>query len=385
MLKDAERVFADSEDLTIGLEEEFQILDGQTLGLTSRFDDLKAEGDRLMGGQLVYTELLQSEAEINSVKAYSFQEARADMARKRMLLAEAARRLGLSLCATGIHPFSRWQDQEFIQSPHYQRVVDNLQYVAWTNTTFALHVHIGVRGADRAVALHDAFRSLIPPMLALSASSPFYEERATGLHSTRSQVFVRAFPRCGIPDIYGDWATYVDYADFLWSTNTVVEPTQIWWTVRVHQTFGTLEFRATDAQPRFEDSMALAALVVALAGAFLDEYDRTGKLPTHATRFIEENRWRALRYGLDGKLIDLDRRVEEPASQAIRRLLDQASTMADRLGVTEELAHVETILAEGNSAQRQLEHFRSGLDIHEIHRLNVAETMGERVGALRAG
>ncbi len=380
MLEDAERVFADSEDLTIGLEEEFQILDAQTLALTSRFDDLKEEGDRLFGGQLVYTELLRSEAEINSVKAYTFAEARADMVRKRALLVQAARRLGLRLCATGVHPFSRWQDQEFIQSPHYQRVVDNLQYVAWTNNTFALHVHVGVRGPDRAVALHDAFRSFIPPLLALSASSPFYEQMATGLHSTRSQVFIRAFPRCGVPDIYGDWATYADYADFLWKTNSVVEPTQIWWTVRMHPAFGTLEFRATDAQPRFADSMALGGLVVALTATLLDEYDRTGRLPTHASRFIEENRWRALRYGLDGKLIDIDRRAEEPAVQAIRRLLDRAASAADRVGVVDELAHVETMLSTGNSAQRQLELFRSGLDIREIHRHNVAETMGEPAG-----
>ena len=375
--EDTGRVFADGEDLTIGLEEEFQILDGATLELANRFGDLKAEADRLYGSPLVATELLQSEVEINSVKAATFQQARRDMAAKRRVLIQAARRLGLALNATGCHPYSRWQDQDFIDSPHYRAVLDQLRYVAWTNNTFALHVHVGVRGAERVVALSDAFRSLIPPLLAVSASSPFYEGRETGLHSSRAQIFIQAFPRCGVPDAYGDWATYADYAQFLYDTNSITEPTQIWWTIRIHHLFGTLECRATDSQPRFADSMALAGLVVALVAAYMEQYDRTGSLPVHEHRFIEENRWRALRFGLEGRLIDLDRRVEEPATTAIRRLLDRAAPVSDRLGVTEELAQVERILVEGNCAQRQLALYREGMDIRDIHQLMVEDTMAD--------
>lgn len=380
VVDEAVQVFSDSEDLTIGLEEEFQILDGQSLGLTNRFDDLKAEVDGLAGAPTLYTELLQSEAEINSVKAFTFREARDDLAAKRRLLIRAARGLGLALGATGCHPFSLWEDQEYIDSPHYRTVLDQLQYVAWTNNTFALHVHVGVRGAERVVALSDAFRSLIPPLLAASASSPFYQGLETGLHSSRAQIFIQAFPRCGVPDAYGDWATYADYARFLYDTNCITEPTQIWWTVRIHHLLGTLECRATDGQPRFADSMALSALVVGLVGAFLEEYDRTGRLPVHEGRFIEENRWRALRHGLDGKLIDLDRRVEEPATEAVLKLVHRAATVGDRLGIMEELGHVEKILAEGNSAQRQLELYRSGVSIPEVHRLMVEETMADPGG-----
>lgn len=381
--EDVGRIFSDGEDLTIGIEEEFQILDAETLGLTNRFAELHAAADESFGGPLVHSELIQSEAEINSVKAYSFAEARRDMARKRSVLTEAARGVGVRLCATGTHPFSAWADQSFIDNPHYRAVVDQLQYVAWTNNTFAMHVHIGVRGADRVIALCDAFRSLIPSLLALSASSPFLGGRQTGLHSTRAQVFMRAFPRCGIPDAYGDWATYADYAQFLYDTNGVTEPTQIWWTVRAHHTFGTLEVRAADANPRFEDSMGIAGLVVALVAALLDEFDRKGHLPVHESRFIEENRWRALRHGLDGRLIDLDRRVEEPATVTIRRLLDKAAHVAGRLGVEDELAQVELMLAEGNSAQRQLALYDSGMSLVDIHRAMIAETMGDLVGAGR--
>jgi len=369
------RVFAQSEDLTIGIEEEFQILDADTLALTGRFDDLKAAGDALFGRPLVFSELIQSEAEINSEKCVGFAECRVDVAAKRAVLVAAARSLGLSLSATGVHPFSRWEDQGFIDSPHYRAVVERLQYVAWTNNTFGLHVHVGVRDPDRAIALHDALRSYIPLLLALSASSPFIGGRPTGLHSTRGQVFMRAFPRCGVPDAYGDWAAYADYAQMLFDTGSVTEPTQIWWTIRPHHTYGTLEIRATDAQPRQQDSFALAGLVVALVAALMERYDRGESLPVHAGRLIEENRWRAVRHGLDGRMIDLDRWVELSAVEAAKRLLGQVARAGERLGLADELAGVERLLEEGNSAQRQLSLYRDGLDLEAIQRVTVDETM----------
>lgn len=375
ILEDVGRIFDDGEDLTIGIEEEFQIVDGSTLAMANRFDELKAEADARFGAPLLVGELIQSEAEINSAASRTFADAREDIRRRRVIVAESARSLGLELCATGVHPFSRWEDQRFIQTAHYLRVVETLQYVAWTNNTFGLHVHVGVRGADRAVALCDAFRSLLPPLLALSASSPFFEGRKTGLHSTRAQVFIRSFPRCGVPDAYGDWRGYADYAQFLYDTGCVTEPTQIWWTVRTHHTYGTLEIRVADAQPLWEDSMAIAGFAVALTGALMEQYDREGALPVHEGRFIEENRWRALRDGLDGRLIDLDRRVEVPAVEMVRDLLVQAEGAAARLGLERELARVEYLLREGNSSQRQLRMHADGVELAEIHRLMVAETM----------
>lgn len=375
ILEEVGRVFDEGQDLTIGIEEEFQILDGGTLELTSRYDDLKACGDALFGGPLVFSELIQSEAEINSAKSANFAEARVDMLRKRRALVTAAEGLGLKLCATGVHPFSPWREQRFIESPHYREVVERLQYVAWTNNTFGLHVHVGVRGADRAVHIQDAYRSFLPLLLAVSASSPFLDGLETGLHSTRAQVFMRSFPRCGIPDRYGDFATYADYAQLLYDTGSVTEPTQIWWTIRTHHTYGTLEIRATDAQPSFADSMALAGFAVALVGLLMERYDRGEPLVVEENRFLEENRWRALRYGLDGKMIDNQSRSEVPTVTALRRLLEEVAPVAARLGVEGELTRVERMLGEGNSTQRQLRLRGQGLEIHEIHRLMVEETM----------
>jgi carboxylate-amine ligase len=368
-------VFAEGEDLTVGLEEEFQILDGGSLELTSRYADLKNRADELFGQPLVFSELIQSEAEINSRKSETFAGAREDVRRKRAVLGRAADELGLAVCSSGVHPFSDWREQRFIDSPHYEQVVERLQYVAWTNNTFGLHVHVGVRGADRAIRIHDAYRSYLPGLLALSASSPFYLGRDTGLHSTRAQVFMRAFPRCGIPDAYGDWAKYAEYAQLLYDTNSVSEPTQIWWTLRAHHTYGTLEIRATDAQPDFRDSMALAAFAVALVADLLDRDDRGEALRVDENRYLEENRWRALRYGLEGRMIDLERRVEVATVEFLRRLLEDVSGVAARLSLEDDLARVEKLLKDGNSAQRQLALYRDGVDIPSIHRLNVEETM----------
>ena len=380
ILEDVGRIFDEGRDLTIGIEEEFQILDSSTLALVNRFEELKAVADERFGGPLVVGELIQSEAEINTGVAVTFPDARADVARRRAVLTSSAESIGLALCSTGVHPFSLWEDQRFVQSPHYRRVVEALRYVAWTNNTFGMHVHVGVRGADRAVALCDAFRSLLPPLLALSASSPFYRGRETGLHSTRAQVFLRNFPRCGIPDAYGDWAGYADYAQFLYDTQSVSEPTQIWWTVRTHHTYGTLEVRIADAQPRLEESMAIAGLIVGLVAALMARFDRDGYLPVHEGRFIEENRWRAVRDGLDGRLIDLERRVEIPAVDAVRSLVALVEPLAGSLHLEDELGLVERMLAEGNSAQRQLRMRRDGVSLEEIHRRMVQETMAGAEG-----
>jgi carboxylate-amine ligase len=369
------QVFAHSEDLTIGIEEEFQILDEESLALCDRFGQLKEISDARFGGPLVIGELIQSEAEINTARCTSFSEARSDLLVRRRVLMEAAREAGLKLCSTGIHPFSLWEDQTFIETPHYSQVLEMLRYVAWINNTFGLHVHVGVNGPDRAIAVCDAVRSLLPPLLALSASSPFYRGRDTGLHSTRAQVFIRSFPRCGIPDRYGSWEAYADYAQLLYEMGSVTEATQFWWTVRPHHVYGTVEVRIADAQPRFVDSMAIAGLVVAIVASLMERYDREGSLPSHASRFIEENRWRALRDGLDGMLIDLDRRVEVPATEVLRRLVASVEGTAAALGLEEELTAVEHVLKEGNSAQRQLRLHREGDSIFAIHSRMVEETM----------
>jgi carboxylate-amine ligase len=202
-------------------------------------------------------------------------------------------------------------------------------------------------------------------------------------------VFIRAFPRCGIPDAYGDFAGYADYAELLFATGSVTEATQIWWTIRPHHTYGTLEIRAADGQPDREDSLAVAALTVALVARLMERHDAGQTLPVHAARLLEENRWRALRYGLTGRLIDLERRVEVPAGEVVLRLLDELTGPAARLGVEAEFARVERLVVEGNSAQRQLALYEGGLDIAAIHGQLVRETMAsadtQSVGAATQG
>ncbi len=368
-------IFAAGRDLTIGVEEEFQVLDATGLGLVARFGDLQAVADARFGSPFLVGELIQSEAEISSRPCDTFAGVREDMTARRRVLMQSAKQLGLALCATGVHPFSLWEEQDFIDTVHYRRVVEMLRYVAWTNNTFGLHVHIGVRDADRAVAICDAIRSHLPTLLALSASSPFFRGRETGLHSTRAQVFIRSFPRCGIPDAYGSWAAYAEYAQFLFDTDCVTEPTQIWWTVRPHHKYGTVEVRAADAQPRFSESMAISGLTLALVARLLERLDAEGSLPVHEGRFIEENRWRALRDGLDGTLIDLDRGREVPAVECVQRLVDDVRHQGERLGLHDELAEVARMLEHGNSAQRQLALYRDGASLLEIHTLMVEETM----------
>lgn len=377
--EDVRRLFDEGRDLTVGIEEEFQLLDSESLELTGRFEELRRLADARFAAPLVVGELIQSEAEVKTDPGETFADARADLWRRRLALARAADELGMRLGSTGVHPYSLWEDQQFIDSPHYQRVVAGLQYVAWTNNTFGMHVHVGVRGADRAIAVCDAFRTYLPTLLALSASSPFHRGYRTGLHTTRAQVFLRSFPRCGIPDAYGDWEAYADYAEFLYGTGSVREPTQIWWTLRAHHLYGTMEVRIADAQPLFADSIGLAGLTVALVGDLMERHDRGEQLPVYAGRFLEENRWRAVRNGLSGELIDLETGRPEPAVDAVRRLVARAESRAAELGVTAELERVEDLLQRGNWAQRQIEMYASGLDLREIHRRMVAETMGELI------
>src|SRR5438445_12637552 len=207
--------------------------------------------------------------------------------------------------STGTQPWARWQDQRIIDTPHYRRNDEILRYVVWRNNTFGLHVHVGIRGADRAIAVCNALRNFLPELLALSASSPFVEDVNSGLHSARTEIFTRMFPRCGVPDAYDGWQGFEDYVRFLYATGSITEHTQIWWSVRTHLAFPTVEIRICDAQPDLEESRSLAALCYALTARIARALDEGEPLPDHPHRLIEENFWRATRYGLTGELIDL--------------------------------------------------------------------------------
>jgi carboxylate-amine ligase len=360
--------FEASEDFTVGLEEEFGILDPETRSLTQRFEELRvaAEHDDVLAAS-VAGELISSEIEIRSGRGASLADALVSQREARVRLFRLAAGQGVLLSATGSHPWSPWQEQKIIDTEHYRRVEEGLKYVAWRNNTFSVHVHVGIRGADRAVAVNDRLRALLPELLALSANSPFLDGRDSGLHSVRTQIFTKSFPRCGIPDAYGSFAAYQDYVDFLVRTNSIVENTQLWWSVRPHHSFGTVEVRICDAQSTAEESTALIGLIVSCVAQAALDYDE-GNLPEPPPRrLLEENFWRAIRYGLDGKMIDIERAEEYPAAALGDRLLAWTAPARASLGI-------EPVLAAENGAQRQRRALTAGASLEEVFAAEVAAT-----------
>jgi carboxylate-amine ligase len=364
----AREVFEASEDFTVGIEEEFGILDPETYSLDQRFEELRdaAQEDEILRDS-VAGELISSEIEIRSGKGETFGAAVAQQREARMRLFRLGSEHGVLFAATGTHPWSPWQDQRIIDTEHYRRVAEGLKYVAWRNNSFALHVHVGIRGADRAAAVCDRMRAVLPELLALSANSPFLDGRDSGLHSARTQIFTRSFPRCGVPEPLVDWSSYTEFVEFLVRTGSIVEATQLWWSVRPHHTFGTIEVRICDAQSGADESTALAGTIAACVAQCALDYD-DGAAPDPAPgRMIEENLWRAIRYGLDGKMIDLERGEEYPAAALGDRLLAWTAPARAALGI-------EPLLPAENGAQRQRRAIEGGASLEEVFATEVAET-----------
>jgi glutamate---cysteine ligase / carboxylate-amine ligase len=364
----AREVFEASEDFTVGIEEEFAILDPETRSLVQRFAELyqAAQEDEVLR-DAVTGELISSEIEIRSGKGATFAAAVAQQREARVRLFRLAAERDVLLGATGTHPWSPWWEQRIIDTEHYRRVSEGLKYVAWRNNTFGLHVHVGVRGAERAVAVCDRMRAVLPELLALSANSPYLDGHDSGLHSARTQIFTRSFPRCGVPDPLEDWASYAAFVDFLVRTGSIVEATQLWWSVRPHHAFGTIEVRICDAQSGAEESTALAGMIAAcVAQAALDHDDGVAPEPAPG-RMIEENLWRAIRYGLDGKLIDLERAEEYPAAAVGDRLLAWTAPARAAMGI-------EPPMGAENGAQRQRRAIEGGASMEEVFAAEVAET-----------
>ncbi len=368
--------FDASTDFTVGIEEEFAILDPATYSLAHRFEELRAAAasDEVLAAS-VAGELIQSEIEIRSGRGEDLADALSRQREARARLFRVAADQNALLGATGTHPWSPWQEQRIIDTEHYHRVEHDLQYVAWRNNTFSAHVHVGVRGADRAVAVCDRLRALLPELLALSSNSPFLDGRDSGLHSARSQIFTKSFPRCGIPEPFGSFRAYADYVDFLVRTNSIVEHTQLWWSVRPHHAFGTVEVRICDAQTTAEASSALVGLIAASVAQAAIEYDDGVPYEPPAGRLVEENFWRAIRHGLDGKLIDIDRQEEYPAAAIGDRLLAWTAPARGALGM-------EVALPPESGAQRQQRALAAGASIEEVYCAEVDATQrtfaGER-------
>jgi carboxylate-amine ligase len=360
--------FESSTDFTIGIEEEFAILDPAILDLEHRFEEMQAAclRDELLA-PAVKGELIDTEIEIRSGRGETFAEAADQQRARRARLFGIAEEMGLALAAMGTHPWANYLDQHIIDTKHYRRLEADLRWVAQRNNTWSLHVHVGVRGPDRAVAVSDRMRELLPPLLALSANSPFLDHRDTGLHSVRTEIFTRTFPRCGVHEPFGDWRTYADFVRLLRETGSIVEATQLWWSVRPHHHFGTVEVRICDAQTRGDESLNLAALISACVAQVAIDLDEGTSPDPLRQREIEENLWRAIRYGMDGEMIDFrDRRVI-PTRDVLEELVEWTEPARQTLGVDVELP-------ERNGAQRAYARLAEGAPIEEIYRRSVEET-----------
>ncbi len=364
----AAETFAESSDLTVGVEEEFSILDPQSLDLAPRFEELRAasEGDGVLH-EGITGELICSEIEIISGAGADLHDALARQRDRRWRLFALAGAQGAALGATGTHPWADYREQPIIDTEHYRRDEEGLRYVAWRNNTFSLHVHVGVRDIDRAIRVCDRLRGVLPLLLAISANSPYLDGLDTGLHSARTQSFTKSFPRCGVPDAFGGWRAYREYIEFLVRTRSIVEFTQVWWSVRPHFSFGTVEVRICDAQATAQESDALAALMVACIAQAMRDVDEHVPSSDPAPRMIDENMWRAIRFGLDGRLIDLDRGVEYPARQAIERLAEWTAPIRGELGL-------DPAFPELNGAQRQRRMIEEGATREEVFAASVKQT-----------
>ena len=361
-IRSAREAFEQAEDFTVAVEEEFAILDPETLSLTNRFEELQAAAAGTELEPHLVGELIASEIEIRTGRCDNFTEAAARMGERRDQLLALADQLGVVLGGTGTHPWSPWQEQRIIDTPHYRRNDEVLRYVVWRNNSFGLHVHVAINGPDRAMRVHDWLRHLLPEILALSGSSPFHESVFTHLHSTRTEIFTKFFPRCGIPDAFGDWQTFEDYVRALFRTGSITEHTQLWWSVRPHLAFPTIEMRIADAQPELGEARSLAAFVYALTVRIARALDEGEPVPLPPRRFIEENFWRATRYGLTGELLDLGRLENVNTRERLEQLIEWVGPVADEIGAAPFLG-----VPAANAAERQIARYEEGATLEEIY------------------
>ncbi|HUG64591.1 MAG TPA: YbdK family carboxylate-amine ligase [Gaiellaceae bacterium] len=365
----AREQFESATDFTVAVEEEFAILDPESLDLTNRFEDVQAAARGTGLEEHLVGELIASEVEIRTGKQESFADLPAAMAERRAQLRALVEPMGLLLGATGTHPWADWKKQRIIDTPHYRRNDELLRYVVWRNNTFGLHLHVAISGADRAIAVVAGLRNFLPELLALSASSPFVESVNTGLHSARTQLFTRFFPRCGVPDAFTSWAEYESFVRFLYDTGSITEHTQLWWSVRPHLAFPTVEIRICDGQPDLAEAQSLVAFAASLAARIARAYDDGRAVEPLPHRLIEENFWRAIRWGLPGELIDFDRGEAIPARQRIEELIEWVLPVAEEIGAAPYLA-----VPEQNAAERQIERFEDDASLEEIYAEQVRAT-----------
>jgi carboxylate-amine ligase len=357
---------------TLGVEEEFQIIDPGTWGLRSHVSQLIESGAPALGDQ-IKRELHQSIVEVGTTICQDVAQVRDEVVTLRARLAESAERIGLRIAAAGTHPFATWTEQVISPGERYETLIEEMQLLARSLLIFGLHVHVAMPDRQTAIDLMNAARYFLPHLLALSTSSPFWMGHDTGLKSYRTAVF-RRFPRTGIPDHFGSWSEFDNYVHLLVDLHCIDNGKKVWWDLRPHPSFGTLEFRICDVPTRVEETIAIAALCQAVVVKLHRLYERNMGFRLYRRALIEENKWRAARYGLDGKLIDFGKRVEVPMRDLALELLEFLDDVVDDLGSRAEVEYVRTILANGTSADRQLRVYRETGDLQAVVRHVVEET-----------
>jgi glutamate---cysteine ligase / carboxylate-amine ligase len=351
---------------TLGIEEEFQIVHPETRELRSYVSKLLEEGmTNALLRERVRPEMHQSVVETGTGICRDIKQARAEVTELRGSLSDLAKKNGLRIVAAGTHPFSDWKKQDITEGDRYKGIVEDLQDVARANLIFGLHVHVGIKDRDTAMALANQIRYFLPHILALSTSSPFWLGRATGLKSIRSEIFKR-FPRTGIPGTFRSYAAFQSYVDVLVKTGCIDNAKKIWWDVRAHPFFDTVEVRVCDMTTRIDDTVAIAALIQALMGKLYLLYRRNLGFREYSRALIEENKWRAVRYGLDGQLIDFGKQEQFPVRDLIAELLDFVAETAEIFKSHDDLDRIRTILKEGSSADRQLAIYAKNNSFHDV-------------------
>ena len=352
------------DQFTLGIEEEFQIVDPQTRELRSHVSEFLEEGKMLLGEQ-IKPEMIQSMVEVGTGICKNIQEARADITRLRSIISGLAGKTGLRIVAASTHPFSRWQDQKIYDDERYELLVEELQSVARSLLIFGLHVHVGVADPERRIHIMNAARYFLPHVLALTTSSPFWMGHNTGLKSYRTEVF-KKFPRTDIPDHFDSYSNFQRYVDLLVRTGCINDGRKIWWDLRPHPIFPTLEFRVCDIPTRVDDTVAIAALFQAIVAKLTKLIDQNLGFRLYRRMLIQENKWRAVRWGLDGKMIDFGKQKEVPTRDLVLELLDFVDDVVDELDSRKEIEHIHTILARRTSAEEQLRVFNETNDLNAV-------------------
>lgn len=357
---------------TLGIEEEFAIIDPGTRELRSHIQEI-LEGGKVMLKEQIKPEMHQSVVELGTEICPDIRCAREHVVDLRSKLANLAGKAGLKIASVGTHPFSHWRDQLITEGERYQQIVRDMQSLARANLIFGLHVHVGIPDRESAIHVMNQARYFLPHIYALSVNSPFWVGQDTGLKGYRLKVFER-FPRTGIPDSFESLSEYEDFCKLLVKTGCIDNPKKIWWDIRLHPIFDTLEVRVCDAQSRVDDTLAIAALIQAVIAKLFKLLRQNITFRVYRRRLLDENRWRATRYGIDGKLIDFGKETEVEMRSLLSELLEFVATEARELESEREMAHIERIMREGTGADRQLAAFQRTQDMKAVVDQIVAET-----------